>query len=88
MEEDTIVIGAEQFEEEESINLKEIMIQDEHPWVGKRIRDLDISKYSVIVLVKRKNKALIPNGNMIIQDNDRVFMYTQKYVAEASEFNI
>lgn len=88
LEEDTIVIGAEPFEEEESINLKEIMIQDEHPWVGKRIRDLDISKYSVIVLVKRKNKALIPNGNMIIQDNDRVFMYTQKYVAEASEFNI
>ncbi len=88
LEGDTIVIGAEPFEEEESINLKEIMIQDEHPWVGKRIRDLDISKYSVIVLVKRKNKTLIPNGNMIIQDNDRVFVYTQKYVAEASEFNI
>ncbi len=85
---DTIVIGAEPFEDEENINLKEIMIQDENPWCGKKIKDLDISKYSVIVLIKRKNKSLIPNGNMIIEDNDRVFMYTQKYVAEASEFNI
>ncbi len=85
---DTIVIGAEPFEDEENINLKEIMIQEENPWCGKKIKDLDISKHSVIVLIKRKNKSLIPNGNMIIEDNDRVFMYTQKYVAEASEFNI
>ena len=85
---DTIVIGAEPFEEEENINLKEIMIQDEHPWCGKKIKDLDISRYAVIVLIKRKNKALIPNGNMVINDNDRLFMYTQKYLADASEFNI
>lgn len=87
-EDDTIVIGAEPFEEEENINLKEIMIQDEHPWCGKKIKDLDISKYAVIVLVKRKNKSLIPNGNMVIQDNDRIFMYTKKYLADASEFDI
>ncbi|MBQ9934262.1 MAG: ion transporter [Lachnospiraceae bacterium] len=85
---DIIVIGAEAYEDEENINLKEIMIQDENPWCGQKIKDLNISKYSVIVLIKRKNKALIPNGNMIIQDNDRVFLYTQKYLAEAKEFEV
>lgn len=85
---DVIIIGAEPYEEDERITLKEIVIQEENAWCGKRIRDLDISRHSVIVLVKRKNKSLIPNGNMIIQDNDRVFMYTQKYLAEAKEIDI
>ena len=85
---DVIIIGAEPYEEDERITLKEIIIQDENPWCGKKIRDLDISRHSVIVLVKRKNKSLIPNGNMVIQDNDRVFMYTQKYLAEANEIDV
>ncbi len=85
---DVIIIGAEPYEEDERITLKELVIQDENPWCGKKIRDLDLSRHSVIVLIKRKNKSLIPNGNMVIQDNDRVFMYTQKYVAEAKEIDI
>jgi len=85
---DTIVIGAEPFEDEENIVLKELMIQDEHPWCGQKLKDLDISRHSVVVLVKRKNKALIPYGNMVIEDNDRIFMYTQKYLAEAKEIDI
>ncbi len=85
---DVIIIGAEPYEEDDRVTLKELIIQEENPWCGKKIRDLDISRHAVIVLVKRKNKALIPNGNMVIQDNDRVFMYTQKYMAEASEIDI
>ena len=85
---DTIVIGAEPFEDEENIVLKELIIQEEHPWCGQKLKNLDISRHSVIVLVKRKNKALIPYGNMVIQDDDRVFMYTQKYLADATEIDI
>lgn len=85
---DTIVLGAEPYDVDDNINLKEIILQEENPWTGQRIKDLDISRHSVIVLVKRKNKSLIPNGNMILQDEDRVFLYTQKYLANASEFDI
>ncbi len=88
-EDDTIVLGAEPFDDDgENINLKEIMVQEEHPWCGKKIKDLDISRHSVVVLIKRKNKSLIPNGNMVLHDGDRLFMYTRKYLAEASEFDI
>lgn len=86
--EDVIIIGAEPYEEDERITLKELIIQDENPWCGKKIKDLDISRHSVIVLIKRKNKSLIPNGNMTIQDDDRVFMYTQKYLADATEIDV
>lgn len=85
---DNIVFGAEPFDDYESIILKEVVLQDKNPWVGMKIKDLDISRHTVIVLVKRKNKALIPNGNMVLQDNDRVFMYTQKYLKNVNVIDV
>ena len=85
---DTVVLGAEPFDEHEHIRLKEIEIQKHNPWTNKRIRDLDISRHSIIVLVKRKNKALIPNGNMVLRECDNVFLYTQLHLDTVNEFDI
>lgn len=85
---DFLILGAEPFEEHEHVNLKEIVLQKQNPWTGERIRDLDISRHSVIVLVKRKNKALIPNGSMFLYEGDRVFLYTQRHFSNANEIEI
>lgn len=87
-EKDSIVLGAEPFEEHEKINLKEIVLKEQNPWNGMRIQDLDISRHTVIVLVKRRNKALIPNGNMILREGDRVFLYTQQHLLDVNEIDI
>ncbi len=86
--EDIIVLGAEPFEEKENINLKEVVLRRKNPWTGLRIRDLNISRHSIIVLVKRKNKSLIPNGNMVLHEGDRVFMYTQMHLADSNDIEI
>ena len=83
-EKDSIVLGAEPFGEHEKINLKEIVLKEHNPWTGVRIRDLDISRHAVIVLVKRRDKALIPNGNMILAEGDRVFLYTQQHLLDVN----
>ncbi len=85
---DTIVLGAEPFDEHEHINLKEIVLKEQNPWNGLRIRDLDISRHSIIVMVKRKNKALIPKGNMVLQEGDRVFLYTKLFLSDANHIEI
>lgn len=85
---DNIVLGAEPFEEHEHINLKEIILKKKNPWTGLRIRDLDISRHSIIVLVKRRNKALIPKGNMVLREGDRVFLYTKLHLSEANHIEI
>lgn len=85
---DAIVLGAEPFEERGRINLKEIVLKKQNPWTGMRIRDLDISRRSIIVLVKRKNKALIPKGNMVLLEGDRIFLHTELHLAEATEHEI
>ena len=85
LEGDNVILGAEPFDEHETIRLTEIVLRKENPWTDQRIRDLNISRHSIIVLVKRKNKALIPNGNMVLKEWDRVFMYTKQYLKDAKE---
>ena len=85
---DMIVLGAEPLEKEERIDLKEIVLRKDNPWVGAKIRDLDISRHAVIVLVKRKNKALIPYGNMILQAGDRVFLHTELHLSDVNHIEI
>lgn len=89
-EEDMVVLGAIPYEEDENerINLKEVMLRKQNPWTGVRIRDLDISRQSIIVLVKRRNKSLIPNGNMILEVGDRVFLYTKLHLTDAHEIEV
>lgn len=89
-EDDMVVIGAIPYEENEveHINLKEVVLKKQNPWTGVKIKDLDISRQSVIVLVKRRNKSLIPNGNMTLEAGDRVFLYTKLHLADANTIEI
>lgn len=87
-ENDSIVVGAEPFDEHENIRLKEIVLKEENPWTGVCIQDLDISRHTVIVLVKRKNKALIPNGKMVLREGDRLFLYTKRHIKDVNVIDI
>ena len=85
---DIMVLAAESFQDKEHIRLKEIILQKNNPWTGQRIRDLDISRHSVIVLVKRKEKVMIPNGNLILREGDMVILYSEMRIANVTEIEI
>lgn len=87
-EADLLVLGAVPYENDKPIRLKEIILKNHHPWTGLRIRDLDISRRSIIVMVKRRNKSLIPNGNMKLEVGDRVFIYTKMHLSDANNIEI
>lgn len=87
-ENDILILGAEPYDEEETINLKEVVLKEHHKWTNKKINEIDISRHSVIVLVKRRNKALIPNGNMVLCEGDRVFLYTKMVLENMSNIEI
>lgn len=78
---DTLVLGAESFlDKEQHIALKEIILKKNNPWIGKRIRDLNISRHSVVVLIKRHKKSLIPTDSFILRESDTVILYTQTHI--------
>lgn len=87
---DSVVLGAEPFDahENEHIKLTEITLEKSNPWTGARIRELDISRHSIIVLVKRRHKTIIPKGSLMLCEGDRVFLYTKLHLSNASEIDI
>ena len=87
-QDDVMVLAAESFQDKEHIRLKEIILQKNNPWNGQRIRDLDISRHSVIVLVKRKERVLIPNGNLILREGDMAILYSEMRIANVTEIEI
>ena len=76
-EDDTLVIGARHYNGEEDINLKEIIVKQENEWVGKQVKDLDISRQELIVMIRRKNRTIIPNGQTYIKEGDAVILYSK-----------
>ena len=80
---DIVILGAEAMVDETHIELKELVLKEQSPWVGLPIRELDISRQSVIVLVERNKKMLIPNGDLVLKVGDKLILYTQLRLTEA-----
>ena len=82
-ENDIVVMGAVDPERSEHVALREITLKSRNPWNGHAIRDLDISRKTVIVMVKRAGKTLIPKGDLKLQDGDRVFLYSKAQIPDS-----
>lgn len=54
----------------------EIIATDRMDMVGTRIADLDIHHDILIAAVRRGSRLIIPDGNTIIQNNDRVVLFS------------
>lgn len=48
----------------------------------------DISRHSIIVLVRRHQKLIIPGGNLTLLEGDTVILYTQTHMANADDLEI
>lgn len=88
-EKDTLVLGAESAHDKEwDLDLKEIILKRKHPWNGQYIRDLDISRQTFIVLVRRKNRSMVPNGNLMLKEGDTVVLYSKKHIQDAVDIEM
>ncbi len=85
---DTVVMGAEAVKDNTHIDLKEIVLLKHSPWNGQAIRDLDISRQTMIVMVKRNGTMLVPKGSLVLLEGDRVVLYTQEKISYANLINI
>lgn len=74
---DKIVLGADSIKGDKPIYLKEIVLRENHRWNGQMIKDLDISRQTVILMVKRGEKTIIPKGDLILHENDTIIMYSK-----------
>ena len=83
---DKLIICAESATEGMLEDVKEIILGRNHPWKNQKIRDLDISRQTFIVLVERDGRTIKPEGDLVLLEGDKVLIYTKenlrKYMQE------
>ena len=75
---DRLVLAAEALKSDHPISLKEITLRKKHAWNDKAIQDLDISRQTYIVMVRRDGRAIVPNGKLILREGDTVILYSKE----------
>ncbi|MBQ9045654.1 MAG: ion transporter [Oscillospiraceae bacterium] len=85
---DVLVIGAEYFKDDWHIDLKEVVLRRQSPWNGVAIRDLDISRQTIIVMIRRRGTMLVPRGDFILREGDEVLLYTKSHITDAVNVEI
>lgn len=56
-------------------SVEEVTMEKGHPWIGLELRDLDISRRSHVIMLKRGNKNIQPEGGSRIRERDVVLLY-------------
>lgn len=67
---DKIVLSALSPEENLGICLTEIPIEKDSKWIGKPLSRIKLGEEKLVLVLKRNEKVVIPNGNTVIHEND------------------
>ena len=74
---DLLVMAAPTFEERAGVSLREFTVGPHGRWAGKQLRDIPQGKRPfIVVLVKRGDETIIPDGDTLIEPGDTVVVAT------------
>lgn len=71
---DLLVYAAPTFEARDDFKLREVHVGEHHRWAGKLLRELPDTSRIVIVMLKRGDQSIIPNGDTRIEVGDLAFI--------------
>ena len=80
---DLLILAAEQFEDRENLSMSEICLDKNSKWAGKSLSEIRLPKGSLIVLIQREGKTLIPGGSTVLQAGD--YLAVARLGAETGE---
>lgn len=72
---DSVILSIPTCNVDADISLQEILLDKQHPWCGKSIRELDLPEHILIAMVKRGEETIIPNGDTVLLAQDIVVAY-------------
>ena len=62
------------FQAESAIALNKIIIQDSHPWIGQTLKDIHFDGKTLILMITRNGKKIVPKGSTKILENDEILI--------------
>ncbi len=67
---DLLVLSGQAFQDRENMTLYEIVIDKNHKWNCKKLKDLSLPPNMLIVMIRHQKRTIIPDGNTTIAEND------------------
>lgn len=72
---DRIVLSAIEYSSDNSsIDVRKIVIDEDHEWFGKKITDINILDDRKIIMIERNGQIILPNGDVCFENQDEVFI--------------
>lgn len=85
-DDDVIILGGEGYFDSRGEDLLEIKISDNHKWAGKKVKDIQIGKNELIIMVETPEKNIIvPRGDTILKAGDRIVISKESNEIEDPE---
>lgn len=69
---DSVILSVPPYENDKSLQLREVFITENHRWKDMSIRDLQLPQRLLIVMIKRSGESIIPSGATEIHGGDIV----------------
>lgn len=82
---DTLILGTVSERDDWNPDLKELTLSRDHPWVGTAVGDLEISRQTYVVMVRRGDEAIVPDGDFVLLSGDDILLYTRRRIAGSTE---
>ena len=70
LEGDIIVLTAPSIQDNVGVHLTEVNIDKDNEWLGKPLAEITLGPEKLIIVVKRNNRVIIPNGKTIVKEDD------------------
>ena len=85
---DTIILNSPAYADKSGIKLREVRIGRYHPWVNKQLSELTLPADTLIFLIRRAGRSLVPTGQTHVRDGDILILNAQPvtHTAAASAF--
>ncbi|MBY0758919.1 MULTISPECIES: potassium/proton antiporter [Sellimonas] len=79
---DLVVLAALEFEDRENIALKEIILTENHRWIGQTLGEITLPPGCLVIMIKRDKDTIIPRGDTKMQEDDVLVVAKQPPVLE------
>ncbi|WP_040198120.1 potassium/proton antiporter [Candidatus Soleaferrea massiliensis] len=82
---DTVFKTFNDYQDHTQVRLFDVPIEENHPWAGCKLRDILLPPESLVVVIKRGAKNIVPNGSTKLLAHDVVVLNAAVYQEDAEE---
>lgn len=69
--------------DQKELHLMQFCVRPEHPWAGHPLRDCPLPYNALVVMIRRGDETIIPNGETIVKPNDLLVLSTPDFTVDS-----